>query len=1213
VLSDFSNIVFDPAWQSADVALVEAGAGTGKTYNIQNMYLRLVAAQGLKVQEILVVTFTEAATHELRQRLRQILLKCHEYLEGRLPDTDPERGRIEKMLAVPETSDPAGGGAADMPVAERQRLRVRLALTDFDAASVFTIHGFCQRVLDRYAFECGHDPDAELMPDADALIGEVCLDWWRRQHYGAAAAARRMVFKSPAELTGLVREILKRTDAVVLPAGETEEHEADLLAALVDHAERIGADERAGNAPWKIYRGGAVKAAVALSEALSQVRHAVASGDGVDVRAVRGLAEGDVAAAFDPKQPDGEGGLVDTLAKVRQALAARMATVARALAGTVRQRIREASLLTYDAMLTHVRDALHGENGQRLIDALRGEFKAAMVDEFQDTDPVQYAIFRTVFGSPDAAVPLLYVGDPKQAIYGFRNGDIFTYYAASRNVTDGRRYRLATNYRSEEPLVAAVNAFFTDRQTAGDEGTGAFLNANIRYEPLGAKGVDPAKRLQEDGRPDATPLRLWRYTGEGARLPGMDSPVARDMYADVAEEIVRLLSDAATRIGARAVSPSDIAVLVMTHAEAERIQHELASRGVNVERQSTGCIFDTDEARQMGLVMQAMLTPRDPAAVRAALCTDFFPCSEEDIRRFADDRVSAGSDAFDVWLERFRAAGERWAHGSFIQAFRLLAERAGMRAHLLHGGEGARAVTNVLHLAELAHQAALAMQLSPPGLLRWFVRQLDQDSRDPDDEHAKVRPSSDDEAVKVMTVFKSKGLEFPIVFVPTLWRRQPAARRGGEPWLAYHGEVCADGTAPLVLNLAIDDMAGVQAAQAEREQEDVRLAYVALTRAVNRCYLLAVDGAGGGTALQRLIERLATQVDALAAMGIRQDAGPLYPGQVTRWDPAGEQAVRVMTPDACGLPLPVIPVGGGHASFSSLMPHDVATPPEAGAQDVDAVDRDTTGEAAAVSPEAMARTDIFAIRAGAKTGNCWHSIFERIDFQADDGAIDAVVDEALDQYGICGWPATDVRVQQRRQAVRAMVRRVLAAPLSGGFCLADVPLRARRSELQFHFTLRQHGAAQTMRGIHDALEQHWQGDGRDETFLRRLDKAGHSLPLGFMTGYMDLVFQQGERFYIVDWKSNRIGGTPESFDASGLAGEMAAHGYYLQYLIYTVALDAFLRQRLAGYDYERHMGGAYYIFLRGVDDAVPGRGIFHERPSASLIDALARVLAAAAG
>jgi len=655
-------------------------------------------------------------------------------------------------------------------------------------------------------------------------------------------------------------------------------------------------------------------------------------------------------------------------------------------------------------------------------------------------------------------------------------------------------------------------------------------------------------------------------------------------------------------------------VLVMTHAEAERIGHELAQRGVNVERQSTGCVFDTDEARQMALVMQAMLRPRDPAAVRAALCTDLLPCSEAEVRHFADDRDGAGpeADAFDAWLERFRAAGERWAHGAFIQAFRLLAEQAGLRAHLPQGADGARALTNVLHLAELAHQAALTMQLSPPGLLRWFVRQLDASSRDPDDERFNVRPASDDEAVKVMTVFKSKGLEFPIVFVPMLWRRQPSVRQRGEAWLTYHGEVAVDGTAPLVLDLSTADTAGEQVAQGEREQEDVRLAYVALTRAVNRCYLLAVDGADTATALQMLVERLdglAQQAADLAALGIHQATGPLHPGQVTRWAPPASPSGCLLSPAERGLPLPVIPAGCGHASFSSLMPHDVALRSQPGVQDIDAVDRDTGEEPAPVLP-VPAAADIFAIRAGAKTGNCWHSIFERIDFQATGGEMDSVADEALDQYGICGWSATDARVQQRRQAVKAMVRQVLAAPLPGGFCLSEVPLQSRRSELQFHFPLRQHGAAATTRGIHDTLDRHWRGGARNEAFLRRLKQAGHTLPLGFMTGYIDLVFQHRDRFYIVDWKSNRIGGTPESFDDAGLAGEMALHGYYLQYLIYTVALDAFLRQRLDGYDYERHMGGVYYIFLRGVDAAVPGRGVFHERPTADLIAALSRVLAA---
>jgi len=508
----------------------------------------------------------------------------------------------------------------------------------------------------------------------------------------------------------------------------------------------------------------------------------------------------------------------------------------------------------------------------------------------------------------------------------------------------------------------------------------------------------------------------------------------------------------------------------------------------------------------------------------------------------------------------------------------------------------------------------MGMQLAPPGLLRWFVRQLDKDRRDPDDERFNIRPASDDEAVKIMTVFKSKGLEFPIVFVPTLWRRQPSGRGHGESWLAYHGAATAGGVAPLVLNLDTGDAAGVEAAQAEREQEDVRLAYVALTRAVNRCYLLALDGCGASTALQRLIGRLDGRAAAAGGMepvGIRQESGPLFAGCLTRWVPPVAPSGLAESAER-RLPTPVIPLAGGHASFSSLMPHDGHTGPDAGVKDIDAADRDAGVAGAAGADLPADESSIFAIAGGAKTGNCWHDILETIDFQGSRSAGDAVVDAALDRDGICGWPLTDARVQGRRQAVKDMVRRVLTAPLPDGFRLCEVPMQARRSELAFHFTLRQHGAHRTMRDIYDAIDTHWRGPARNEAFLERLRGVGGALPQGFMTGYIDLVFEHGGRFHIVDWKSNRIGGMPAHFDAAGLAGEMALHGYYLQYLIYMVALDAFLRQRLAGYDYERHIGGVHYVFLRGVDETVPARGLFHERPAAELIATLSHVMAAGA-
>lgn len=1096
-MAAFDTVVFDPGYDFNGVTLVEASAGTGKTYQIQNVYLRLVLVEGLPVEKILVVTFTEAATRELRERLRSILVKCNAYLDGRLKDDDDDRARLEQVAAMPLENN----GETDECIA--RSVRVKLALMNFDNAAIFTIHGFCNRILQRYAFECGHDPDAELLENDSEIIGDICRNWWRKHRYGVAEAGPGELFSGVGELQDLVDEAIRKPDAELLPA------------------EGNGATD-----------AGDLVAKVKVVQVLKQLVHAA---------------------------------------------------------------IRKRQMLTYDGMLRNVREALRDERlAPELLRVLRDEFAAALIDEFQDTDPVQYEIFDRIFVN---GAPLVFVGDPKQAIYGFRNGDIYAYYHAKQKIQPERIHRLPRNYRSDTALIAAVNELFSDAHGS------SFINDHIQYEDVAAKGLGEKKVLKIGAVDVQQPMRIWRYTFEKAtkRAPGRDSDFGLHVYAGVAAEITRLLNDKKVTLGGRRLKPSDFAVLVTTHAEADAIHAELLRRGVNAVKQKSGQIFDTEEAQAMLLLMQALLMPNNPTIIRTALSNAVMPCSEEELRSFNDDfeeKEQSHGRSLEEWMTLMDQAGRLWQRHSFVEAFSWLEKNAGLRAHIAALDDGDRRLTNMQQLADLAHQAALSQQLGPEGLLRWMVTQLDEQTRTAD-ESGDMRLCSDEDAVQLMTIFKSKGLEFPIVFVPTMWRKSAALSGGARaPMLAYH-----DDTGQLILDLDTQAAECKQRQVVEKLEEDIRLAYVALTRAANMTYLVATNR---GTADQYALNHLWDKFDKDKAAHIEVNdeldgdllpkvPDAMYKSEQIPSDPAG---LRV---HGCAR----VDKAHGKASFSSLATHEARISDTASAHDRDEEDNEgsTTVDVPAV-PAAVEPEWIFKILGGARTGSCWHDILEKLDFMADDATITALVDDELDRSGICR-DAVEHNEQAKRAAVQCMIRKVLAARLvahGAEFALKDVPFAARRSELGFDFALRQSGEQSALSALHAVLDKHWQTPARDDEFLNVLKTRQNKLPLGYMNGFIDLVFMHGERFYIVDWKSNRLDGIAANFEMTGLKREMARHLYYLQYMIYAVALDAFLRQKLKNYEFEKHFGGVFYFFLRGVDER--GRGVFYDPLSRKLVEGM---------
>lgn len=1404
--------IMDPNFELEGAKLIEASAGTGKTYCIQTLFLRLVIEYGFQVQEILVVTFTDAATKELRDRLSADLRKCQLYVTDpqSLPDEDVKK-RIEKIFRMGLKNSSALWSDAD-----ERAFRVRRALLDFDEAAISTIHGFCSRVLSRYAFECGSHFGSELIGGSTDIIDELCEDWWRQKMYGLAPETD--IYSASEEFTleqfkELARRRIQAPDASFRPAPIPSD---EIRREILEIAQRQGPMiQRLLGAPYwdqgqytptkmarklhthlkELSEACSTERLAAIVSSCAEVLKTLSSGESLTWTANETWKLPPAAAAFvgacdcfrshmparttslqwrdgcpqtkEPKpelkkafdgvvrawpnakadfeailknpedypwrdnkesraisqhleqmgvllQPRKEGsakelgGALKALAEFEENAPGKVKTDAqrlldrsladiKKLAGTalvaqsqavddIRKIYEEKRTarreITYDDLLLDLRRALQENDG--LVQALRAEYHAALVDEFQDTDPVQYEIFRMIF--LEGKKPIFLVGDPKQAIYGFRNGDIFTYYEAKKSIGHQDTLDLDINFRSEEPLVQAMNQVFGDVEINGivteprNEQEGhprtqvlkvgkrlTFRNENIEYPgTLKAHGKKSEESLTVACKTQDTPFKLWYYSDyEGEKIPGLSNPYARRIYADVAAEIVRILNEK-PMIGTREVMPSDIAILVCTHKEADMIHRELTRRRVPAVRQSTGNVFNSSEAEDMQLLLAAVAEPTDITATRSALATDFFgltyddllalmeekpvrhvqtsgrppslalPQASEEGRTEEEEESLGGIHTMEDFVDLFQEANSRWRRGSFIQAFNYLSRRVGLRATLVALENGERRLTNVLQLAELIHQATVRARLTILGAQNWLAKQRESSTREEEDAQ-EIRLESDADAVRIMTLFKSKGLQFPIVFVPTLWRRNPKLDKSlieyHEPSGSVASSVSPDGTGTSqafhhVVDLFPDSDANRKTMD-EKLEEDVRLFYVAATRAINRVYVVWGKLYNDEGALAHVLDEGALQAaktamemankETVRAVGNVEIALKTQENDVDRTpylvDRAGHLKKTFCTAaEYWGLTVKV-DKEHGHASFSSHFSRRSAAEEMPEDYDFDAEDVPFE-EQEEQAKSAPGHVSIFNFPAGKRTGKCWHSIFEELDYtsfapSAPQPALDqarATINDCLDRYRLAKG-RTEEEAQQKREVVFEMVKHTLTACLdsNASLYLKDVPRTDRLAEMEFNFSLNDKPGLNTST-IAEVLEKHWHGDETKALFLREIKNRSKNIPRGFMTGSMDLVFRHRGRYYILDWKSNRRGGKSEDFNHEGMRQEMVDHGYFFQYLLYTVAVHHYLKGFMEGYDYEIHFGGVFYIFLRGVDGLGPGRGVFFDKPSLALINELSEKL-----
>ena len=1158
--------------------LVEASAGTGKTHAITLLYLRLLLeAQdeaSADVRGILVSTFTEAAASELRQRLRMRL------------------GEVEKILASWAEGDAEAGAEAPadsiaaylknvLPLpADIALLRVRRARQDLDLAPILTMHAFCARVLAESAFESGVDLAPGDHVDEALLIEECVGDFWRQRYQQGNVDLDERDLVLPAGPEALVREVVEYfTLAEPRCLGGGREAVDAGLAQLNQPEQRDAiarlANDRMRYAPRKSK----------LARRLNELHACLVAGAGRSqlLRVLQEITLGLVIEQQHPDQP-----LLSKEPVIQQCL--HVAALARDWPQIVRgevlaaaiefcrsavpHRLVERGCSTFGSLIARVRERVTADG--EFARHLHQRYPVALIDEFQDTDRHQYAIFDAIYAGRGTMV---LVGDPKQAIYGFRGGDIATYRQAERQVDS--HVSLLVNWRSTRAYVDAVNGLYA---TAPAD----HMGEGIAYQPVSAGGKADAEAFRIDDQLVARPLVIRLPGSAGLSTLGDADESALEACA---ADITNLLSEGRCSLGSRPVEPGDIAVLLPTNAQIATLREKLAKRGVPAAGSGKVSVFATESAAELTLLLDALLEPA-PGLLNAAWLTDLWGMDAAMLRALEESPAS-----HEAHWQEFQAIARLWQERGPMAPVLALAERAAPR--ILARQDGERVLTDLRHLGELLQQQA-AMGASMHGQLAWLRRQ--RIAPDGDVAEHLQRIDSDRARVQLRTLASAKGLQWPMVFLPMAWRPEVVGRK--RQLLRFHDDND---------QLSVDLGSAFRADHAERSlrearEERARLLYVALTRAEQACWVYWLEGGRtssvAGSALGELLQGSgwahAVQFDDPDDAGEADDRvsrlnrcreslahvelDVTAPNRMARFtQPIAVARARAARP----VPPPAQP--WQHWSFTALVRRSTGEP-KAAADESDAI---SSVLVEAAGPDVRVHGDLEGLSAlrGPAFGDAVHALLENAVQGTRFSRDPATLARHLVGTGVMPDSASALPLSERLAARLDSVR---TADLGQGLCLDALTYEVQVAEMEFLLPLNAIPASR----LHRLLESHGVGSW--------LPDIGSDLLRGMLGGFIDRVAFWNGRYYVIDYKTNWLGMSIDDYLGGSLDRAMRAHHYHLQALLYVLAVHRLLRQRVPGYDYRHHMGDALYLFVRAVGLA-PDAGLWRGHFDANLVHELDRL------
>lgn len=1157
--------------------LIEASAGTGKTYTIQYIVLDLLL-KGLELSEILVVTFTELATQELRERLQSFLHEVDAALAS------PEDASMPLAAVIQRTINRRG--------IDSVRKIVRRALLHSDEAAIYTIHGFCQRALQENAFAADVAFEAEICADTNSIIQRLVHDFQRRVNFafsgpppkGADTKALCLRAEKLAGFLSLAKPSLDRVetlqDSVTVAEDALRSMQTERAAILLEFM------SFEGQLSGKSYN---TKFFEEFSSLLDQILNAPES---IEANIYEKLSTSVITDKFNAKfKKEGKSpqhsffNSCELLVKHRAGLADRFFNCFDTwFVAAFNQYKLDHGLITYDDMISSLERALR--KSPVLNQQLRGRYRAALVDEFQDTDSRQYAIFATLFAKADLDITepryFAMIGDPKQSIYGFRGADIESYLAARAGVD--ARYTLPINYRSEASLIEATNAFFNGSNLGSDsEGesgseSGSGGNQAIEFEPVRAPELKSSKpRLVFSGKVPVPRLYPRRIDSAAEKAEQLMLAAKEQTAQDIADLLrlsqqghVLIETETPAGIERRALRPGDIAILVDQHREAAELQSALRQHHLLAVLSKAGDVYASDEAAHFLYFLRACLDPREQW-IHLLFVSPLYGMSAAQLTQLSD---SEHQQAYEC----FNRLGREWKAGASVgKIWSDFLYEIGARQRILKRPEGERLYTNYLHLGELARELERRDGLSAERLTdQIFERVKAGNSGEASNENpGLVRLESDEDAIQILTLHSSKGLEFPVVFLPSLWQKTVKAKG-----LKALNPVADSADPDVLLDLKSDE----ESVRRRSQSEILRLGYVALTRAVHFCVYYNAPDMPQPTAWnanhkygwfdQWLREQRGDWAAGEAGVtGLLADLSLNAPLEFTAAKPpaalAGRSVGRKIADSyqitsysslaRAGKALdvgfdPSVPGGAEEALTEAKLPHE-----------------DVIGMSDVNERQLLLQR----LPGGMHTGTCVHEIMEVCDFtQASKWRKE--VESKLEQH----FPVGDQKVLDGRvDSVLRLLDVLCEVKGEAGLSLAQLDHAHCMHEMEFYFPVEAVDV-----GALEAVIESW----ATRQGLEYTAHGQNALAIdGFLTGSIDLFFEQGGRYYVLDWKTNSpLPGQARdysSYDRAGLHEQMVHGRYYLQALIYSVAAAQYLRSALrANFDWETHMGGFIYCFVRGL-------------------------------
>ncbi len=1154
------------------VSVVEASAGTGKTYSIAMLVLRFVVEKDIPLGELLVVTYTRAATEELRGRIRVRLMAAKSLLlQIDTADSDPS---LEAYIRT-------------LPNKERALQRLELALVDMDQAPIFTIHSFCQRMLQEQALESGQLFDMELCADVSELRQELLYDFWRKKLYSLDVLHCSLVlneFPDPQSLYASVKDVGAKDR--IEPHLETTFDGA--LLQVEQHLRPLQRWWQENEGTLKeLYENGVAENMFKkqFSDAFSgwwQQCHAFFSGTSFLVPDnLQWLGEAGLSSELNGRKlrsaakkqefldalPLAGQELEGFLAACKQVVLSLRIELACEMQVELQKRLQQRGLFSFDDLVWQLADGLLGPQKELLKSVLADRFQVALIDEFQDTDVAQYQIFSTLFG--EGTHFLYLIGDPKQAIYKFRGADIYAYFKARKRAD--RCLTLAKNYRSSPFLVQAVGTLFSTHERS-------FVSTELPFVPVEAAKEPGDFGLLREGKKRASMLycSLESPGGDGQQAWSSGNCLAR-LQLFVLDEIQRLLQTK-TMISVdgnkRLLAASDIAILVRSHKQAEAFQQTLSHGNISAVISSKKTVFETEECREIQYVLETVANPSENAPLRRALSLSWFTQDGHDYYATIHDEA-----LMEAWVDRLHGYRKLWRESGVLAMMNALLEQESVFERLAQLPLSKRKIVNIIHLLEILQEEERSLKLSPFRLLQYLGRQQKGQEKA---EHMQLRLESDEAAVNIITMHSVKGLEFPVVFCPVLWYRSGYLQREKQ-CIRYH-----DKAGKQVADLGSDSFAVHQAGALEEElAEEVRLLYVALTRGSSRTYVCWADVKGSAFVTSSKNSALAW-VGALAECKTIQEQNeslqklcdaetvvfrslPAEPSAATLH--VGEEVhdEKLYCRNFDRFPLDSEWLMTSYSALAGSAPHLPFLP---------------SGN----SSEAEGAT-IHSLPLGAGLGNVVHGILEDYPFSMLAGEDDYV---------------SEVAAQCRRFGVAvesgpfmALIRDITRSPLGTSgvlelpFCLADLQEEDLLKEMPFYFHLRR----QSTTIINELL-----------AFSPVVRPVEEQKLQGYLSGFVDLVCRYRGKYYIIDYKTNYLGEYLHDYGRKQLQAAMADHNYGLQYWIYSLVLHRFLLGSLENYKYDEMFGGVFYLFARGMRPEFPGNGVYFDRPQEDVLTALLMAL-----